>query len=94
MVRLIQRDGQIERPHHGLVAQFAQGGHQRIVAQTIPAKHGARAGSDLNDIHPGQDMARNLTAENAESAKSSKHNEHPSDSFFARFAFFAVKMLR
>jgi hypothetical protein len=31
--------------------QLAQRAHQRIIAETVPAIHAARARSDLNDIH-------------------------------------------
>ena len=34
-----------------LVAELAQGRDQRVIPQTIPAKHAAGAGCDLDDVH-------------------------------------------
>ena len=44
LVLFIERERQVERHHQGLVAQLAQRGDQRIIAETPPAIHRAGAG--------------------------------------------------
>ena len=51
LVLLVQRHRQVKRHHEHLVPELAQRGDERIVAETIPAIHAARAGSYLNDVH-------------------------------------------
>lgn len=50
LVLLIQRQRQIERNHEHRVALTTQRGHERIIAETISAKHGSRAGGYLNNV--------------------------------------------
>ena len=51
LVLLIKRQRQIERDHQRGMPLLAQRGDERVIAETISAKHGARAGRYLHDIH-------------------------------------------
>ena len=44
---------QIKRQHRGVMPQFAQRRDECVVVETIPTKHAAGAGSELNDVHAG-----------------------------------------
>ena len=51
LILFIQRQRQVERHHQGLVAQLAQCGDERVIAEAAPAIHWAGAGSELQDVH-------------------------------------------
>src|SRR5438105_10598853 len=53
LVLFVQGHGQVKRHHEDIVALLAKRGDQGVVAETISAKHGTRAGRDLDDVHAG-----------------------------------------
>ncbi len=51
LVFLVEGERQVERHHRHVVAHPPELGHQRVVAETVPAIHRAGAGGDLDEIH-------------------------------------------
>ena len=69
LIRLIQREREVQRNHQRMVAHPPELRHEGVVAETIPAIHAPGAGCDLDDIQAASCLDRSANP----LSNSSKH---------------------
>ena len=66
LIGFIQRERQVKRNHHDLMAQGAEFSDQGVVAEAQPAIHRTGAGSKLNDVHDREPSLKRLNLSRVE----------------------------